>query len=283
MSSSNVDGRGADKIFVSKNGNQLDGSSNTHPTADSSMDHSKFMMNTTMDTANTTVISYDGDDSFMVHSPRIISPNSSVASPTSARQVQSPSAAAMVTPASLASLEHVSKIGSYDDEENDHPLLFQGSSESQDDDVSEKKARASAMFKTTGEEDTTRTGPKVLANLEAYLDETMMELAFVMIEIEDIQAKEDSKPIGDVVASPPQESRMTEEQLNVLEKELRHRVFDILEARQKELEKQQGSIQHRALVLPTIDEQPDVDDKSSSLKEPPSPPPKLSLTPVLES
>jgi len=243
-----------DEIFVAKAppaSNPMDGSHNTDPTADSSMESLKKkddLLNSTMDTA--TMISYDGDDSFVLNSPKLISPSSSVASPMSPTKTTTTTAAAVVTP--LASLENVSKIATYDDEqEGGHPLVFQTSSS---EDSHDYKARA-AVLKTTGQKDVVRN-KQVLNKLETYLDETMMELAFVMIEIEDIQAGGDV--VGDIKEGAKEGKTRTAEELEALEKELRLRIFDILEARQRELAKQDPT-------LPTIAEK-------ANLETPPSTP-----------
>eukprot|EP00526_Cylindrotheca_closterium_P017345 CAMPEP_0113651160 /NCGR_PEP_ID=MMETSP0017_2-20120614/27260_1 /TAXON_ID=2856 /ORGANISM="Cylindrotheca closterium" /LENGTH=312 /DNA_ID=CAMNT_0000563793 /DNA_START=63 /DNA_END=999 /DNA_ORIENTATION=- /assembly_acc=CAM_ASM_000147 len=234
-----------------------------------------------MDTANTTVISYDEDvgpnsnsnnDSFLV-----LSPSSSVTSPS-----DNAAAANIVTPSSV---HEVSKIASYDDEEGDHPLLFQTtSSESQDDDHEHASGVAAAVSKSASGNDDDDASSKlqaVLAKLDKFLDETMMELAYVMIEMEDVEHKH-HKPIGDLPSSAG--SSMTTEQLEALEKDLRLKIFDILEARQRALQKDQkpAAAMQQSLSLPTIEEQPKT-AASPQLKQPPSPPPKLSLAPSSSS
>jgi len=219
-----------------------------------------LMINDTMDTANTTMLSYDEvENDFEVHSPHVISPSSSVVGSSV------PALSRVVTPASQSqcSLEDISKIASYDEDDNDLPLLFQSTSqESQDEYTLEFKAGITAAPK----EDVSHELLNVLAKLEKYLDETMMELAFVLIEIEDIQNK--------------QEDTMTSLKLEAIEKDLRQKVFCILEARQTALQQQQNSkpATQQSLLLPTIEEQPKA-VAQSDLKQPPSPHPKLPLTP----
>lgn len=98
-----------------------------------------------------------------------------------------------------------------------------------------------------------------------------MELAFVLIEMEDVQSKEG-------------EETMTTLQLEAIEKDLRQKVFCILEARQaalqegREREDSKPTTQ-QSLVLPTIEEQPEKAVAQFDLKQPSSPPPEFSLAP----
>jgi len=235
-----------------------------------------LMINDTMDTANTTMLSYDEvENDFEVHSPRMISPSSSVVgSPIpAARSPGMMVATRFVTPAprlsqSQPSLADISKIASYDEGDNDLPFLFQSTSqESQDEHtLLESKAGIGAARR----EDVSRELPSVLAKLEKHLDETMMELAFVLIEMEDIQSKKE-------------EDSMTSLQLEAIEKDLRQKVFCILEARQAALQQQDQQDSkpgaQQSLLLPTIEEQPKKAVAQFDLKQPPSPPPKFSLAP----
>ncbi|CAJ1967440.1 unnamed protein product [Cylindrotheca closterium] len=307
-SSTNVESRGGgdNKIWVAKDSN---GSNSTHPsTVDSngngngngdyddnkkkasSSSSSRIVLNSTMDTSNTTVVSYDDsqlNDSFLV-----LSPTSSVASPTNDQAVH------VVTP--NKSVQNISKIASYDEEEHGHPLVFQTtSSESEHDDGHAGAGAAAKPADATGEDEDGSKLLSILARLDKFLDETMMELAFVMIEMEDLQHKH-NKPIGDVpagdaaaspTASPTASTvsypSMTAEQLEALEKDLRLKMFDILEARQRALDVDHKKFNSKPvaqppLALPTIEEQPKLTAASyldQQVKEPPSPPPKLSLPP----
>lgn len=259
------------KIWVSKDNNNSKESSN-------------ILLISTMDTANTTVISYDDDgqgssqnnDSFLV-----LSPSSSMTGPSSDGAA---AAAAIVTP--TPSLQDVSKIGSYDEDDNGRPLVFQTTSSDDQDEVSPAGVASAKTAAAAANDDYTSKLQGTLAKLDKFLDETMMELAFVMVEMENISnANDKKKSSGDA---------STAEQLEAVEKELRHKIFDILDARQQTLQKQQEESEaaskiQKDLSLPTIEEQepkagletatPAASPKLKlNLKQPPSPPPKISLT-----
>jgi hypothetical protein len=177
--------------------------------------------NVTMDTVNMT--QYDDEEMMLLQTPTIISPSSSVSS-----------AALPPTPASLqAKFGDVSRIGIFEDEdeeENDQPFIFASvSSDSQDDD----------------DEATPKNKDSSLNKLDSFLDDTMMELAYVMIEMEELSRKQDGVVFND------------QEHLETMEHDLRHKIFKILETKQRLVKHEQPS-----LHLPTIEEQPQVQQES---------------------
>lgn len=165
--------------------------------------------NVTLDTVNTSQYDEVDDEDDMIF-PRISSPSSSVASPPH--------------------FGAVSRIGSYDEEENGQPYVFSmASSDSQDDD--EQKPRASSMM-------------PALNKLDSFLDDTMMELAYVMIEMEELSSNQQK----DGIVSQDQEK------LEKMEHNLRHKIFKILERKQRAVKEDDNTMS--LLQLPTIEEQP---------------------------
>lgn len=166
----------------------------------------------TMDTVNMT--QFDDEEMMVLQTPAFISPSNSVSS------------ALPSTPASLqAKFGDVSRIGIFEDEENDQPFEFSSvGSDSQDyDNEASPKNADSALYK-----------------LDSFLDDTMMELAYVMIEMEEFCTNQHG------FVSSHQEH------------DLRHKISKILETSQRAVKEEQLS-----LHLPTIEEQPQAQQESS--------------------
>jgi hypothetical protein len=157
----------------------------------------------TMDTVNMT--QYDDEETMLLQTPAIVSPSSSVSS------------------ALQAKFGDVSRIGIFEDEENDQPYVFASvSSDSQDED----------------DEASPKNVDSALNKLDSFLDDTMMELAYVMIEMEEFSTKQEGVLSND------------QEHLETLEHDLRHKIFKILETKQRAVKEERPS-----LHLPTIEEQ----------------------------